>query len=190
MLLPFIVSQSRGAGKRGVARKEGAVEEGPGQPSVGSASPPLDVNARRAPGAPERGSAHRWARVRRTGTLRPQGLSAPRQGTLPKGPELKLRARGEGWRVEGTRKWKMPSSQDTERSRSPSFSSSSSSSSTIHLTSPVWLLTPAPCVAAERECCLQAGMFVEHFAKLSVRKGRQLYYIQQGEILVFLTLGS
>ena len=65
--------------------KEGGVEEGPGQPSVGSASPPLDVNARWAPGAPERGSAHRWARARRTGTPRPQVLSAPRQETLPRG---------------------------------------------------------------------------------------------------------
>lgn len=75
------------------AKEERGVEEGPGQPSVGSDPPPLDVNARRAPGARERGSARRWARAPRPETLHPQLLSAPRQGTLPKGRELKSRGK-------------------------------------------------------------------------------------------------
>lgn len=69
------------------------MEEDPGQPSVGSAPPPLDVNARWAPGTRERGSALRWARAENK-TLCPQMLSAPWQGTLPKGAELQLKGLG------------------------------------------------------------------------------------------------
>lgn len=79
-LPPFIESPRLGKGKKEGAREEGGVEEGPGQPSVGSAPPPLDVNARRAPGAQERGSAHNWMRAQRTGTPRPQELSARGKG--------------------------------------------------------------------------------------------------------------
>lgn len=42
-----------GAGKREGEKKDGGVEKSPGQPSVGSAPLPFDVNARRAPGARE-----------------------------------------------------------------------------------------------------------------------------------------
>lgn len=69
---PFIESPRLGEGKKEGARKEGGVEEGPGQPSVGSAPPPLDVNARRAPGAQERGSAHNWMRAQRPGPRAPK----------------------------------------------------------------------------------------------------------------------
>jgi hypothetical protein len=85
VLPPFIVSPSPGAGKREGARKEGAVEEGPGQPSVGCAPPPLDVNARRAPGARERGSAHRWARAQRTRPGAPERCQPRGEGRSPRG---------------------------------------------------------------------------------------------------------
>lgn len=51
------------------------MEEGPGQPSVGSAPLPFDVNARRAPGARERGSAHKWDRAQRTRPRAPNAVS-------------------------------------------------------------------------------------------------------------------
>lgn len=72
-----------GAGKREGEKKDGGVEKSPGQPSVGSAPLPFDVNARRAPGARERGSAHRWAGAQRTRPPAPKTLSAPQPGTLP-----------------------------------------------------------------------------------------------------------